>query len=207
MFPNLGDGGQLGRGARLTYAGLEQIAPDTPRSVVHVDFAPDADAAREVAGLRRALDVYPIFDDQRPDALVNFGDDTAFPIVVGTTVALVAIATLLHTLVSSIRRRRTDLAVLKTIGLARRQVAGIVAVQSTVLVAVALLIGLPVGVAVGRITWMLVADRIGVPAEPVIAAAPLAGIALAVIGIANLVAIVPAWVAGRTPPARILRTE
>ncbi len=207
VFPNLGDAGQLGRGARVTYAGLDQIAPGTPRSVVHVVFAPEADVPTEVAALRRALDVYPLLEDQPPGDLVNLGDATTFPVVVGATVALVVTATLLHTLVSSIRRRRTDLAVLKTIGLSRRKVASTVAAQATVLATLALLIGLPIGVVGGRLAWTVVAGRIGFPAEPVIPGGALTLVALAVLVLANLVAIVPAWVAGRTPPARILRTE
>ena len=152
-------------------------------------------------------DVYPVLEDQPPDDLVNFGDATTFPVVVAATVSLVVAATLLHTLVSSIRRRRIDLAVLKTIGLSRRKVAVAVAVQSTVLVAVALLIGLPIGVVGGRMAWTLVAGRIGFPVEPVIPGRALAIVALGVLVLANLVAVVPAWVAGRIPPARILRTE
>ncbi len=50
VFPNLGDAGQLGRGARLTHAGLERIAPGTPRSVVHVVFAPEAALLRRGGG-------------------------------------------------------------------------------------------------------------------------------------------------------------
>ncbi len=53
-----------------------------------------------MAALRRALDVYPVEEDQRPDDLVNFGEASAFPIIVGATLALVTAATLLHTLVS-----------------------------------------------------------------------------------------------------------
>jgi len=207
VFPNLGDAGQLGRGARVTFTGLEQIAPGTLRTVALVDFVPSADLEVEVISLRRALDVYPVLEDQPPDDLVNFGDASAFPIIVGATLALVTAATLLHTLVSSIRRRRADLAVLKTIGLSRGQVSRTVAAQATVLAGAALLVGLPLGVAGGRTAWTLVAGQIGFPAEPALPVGALATLAITVLVFANVVAWGPAWVAGRTPPARILRTE
>ena len=207
VFPNLGDAGQLGRGARVTFAGLERVAPGSLRTVAHVDFTAGADPEVEVAALRRALDVYPVLEDQPPDDLVNFGEASAFPIVVGGTLALVTAATLLHTLVSSIRRRRADLAVLKTLGLSRGQVSRTVAAQTTVLAGAALLVGLPLGVAGGRTAWTLVAGQIGFPADPALPIAALAVLTIMVLVFANVVAWGPAWVAGRTPPARILRAE
>ena len=191
----------------MTFAGLERIAPGSVRNVALIDFAPGADDVVAEAGIRRALDVYPVFDDQRPDDLVNFGDASAFPAVVVVTLALVTGATLLHTLVTSIRRRRTDLAVLKTIGLSRGQVSRTVAVQATVLAGAALVVGVPLGVVAGRSAWSLVAGQIGFPSEPVVPAGALVALVAVVLVFANLVAWGPAWVAGRTPPARVLHTE
>jgi putative ABC transport system permease protein len=207
VFPNLGDAGQLGRGARLTFAGLERIAPGSLRTVALVDLTEDSDKGEEIAALRRALDVYPLYEDQRPDDLVNFGGTGTFPLVVVATLLLVTAATLLHTLVSSIRRRRSDLAVLKTIGLSRRQISRTVGWQATVLAGAALVIGLPLGAVAGRLVWTLIAGRFGVPAEPVTPVGWLLALAAGVLVFANLVAWGPAWMARRTPPARVLRSE
>ncbi len=76
--------------------------------------------------------------------------------------ALAALGTLVHTLVMSIRRRRRDLAVLKTLGFVRRQVSATVAWQATTLAGIALVIGLPVGAVVGRWAWTIFANAIGV---------------------------------------------
>lgn len=76
--------------------------------------------------------------------------------------AALAVATIGHTLVSSIRRRRRELAVLKTIGFHRRQVSAVVAWQATTFAALAALIGLPLGVALGRVAWRALADELGI---------------------------------------------
>ena len=109
--------------------------------------------------------------------------------------------------VTSIRRRRADLAVLKTLGLSRGQISRTIGSQVTVLAGAALLVGLPVGVVAGRVAWTLVAGRYGFPAEPVIPVTGLLVLAGGVLVFANLVAWGPAWMARRTPPAKVLRSE
>jgi ABC-type lipoprotein release transport system permease subunit len=121
--------------------------------------------------------------------------------------AVAALGTLAHTLVTSIRRRRRDLAILKTLGFVKGQVSAAVAWQATTLVAVALLVGLPLGVAAGRRGWRLFADQLGIIAEPAVPVVPtLLAIPVAVL-VANLIAVVPGRLAGRTRPALLLRTE
>ena len=86
-----------------------------------------------------------------------------------------ALATVGHTLVTSIRRRRRDLAVLKTMGFQRRQVSAAVAWQATTFAAVAALIGLPAGIAVGRLAWLALADQLGIVPD---VATPFVGVLL-----------------------------
>jgi len=207
VFPNVGDAGQLGRGARLTFTGLERVAPNSLRTVILVDFEDESARPEGLAQLRRALDVLPVHDDLRPTDLLNFGEPGTFSVVITLTVALVAAATLVHTLVTSIRRRRRDLALLKTLGFSRRQLSSTVASQATVISAAAVLIGIPLGVAAGRTARAVVAGASGFPSEPVVPAAELAALAVGVVVVANLVALGPGWTVRRTPAARVLRTE
>ena len=104
-------------------------------------------------------------------------------------------------------RRRRDLSMLKSLGFTRRQVSATVVWQSSLIVAVGLLVGVPLGVALGRWLWMVFADRLPVLVRPSVPALVLAGLACALIALANLVAAVPARAAGRTPVAAILRSE
>src|SRR5439155_19499530 len=120
---------------------------------------------------------------------------------------LPALAAAAPLLVTSIRRRRRDLAVLKTLGFVRRQVSAAVAWQATTLAVLALLVGLPIGIACGRWIWQLFAGQLGVPAE---ARIPALGVFVAVpsaVFVANLLAAGPGWVAGRLKPAPVPRIE
>jgi ABC-type lipoprotein release transport system permease subunit len=129
------------------------------------------------------------------------------PLVLSALLVAIAAGALAHTLVMAIRRRARDLAILKTLGFDRRQVLATVAWQATTFAAVGLLVGLPLGLAVGRWAWNLFADEFGVVPEPVL---PVPLILLVVPGailLANLVAVFPARIAARTQPAVVLRAE
>jgi ABC-type lipoprotein release transport system permease subunit len=121
--------------------------------------------------------------------------------------ALLAMVAIGHTLVSTVRRRRADLGVLKALGFDRGQVRATVAWQASLLAAVGLVLGVPLGVAAGRWAWKLVADGVGVVNRPEVPLAALATIVPAAVLIANVIAALPARVAARTQPAVVLRTE
>ena len=121
--------------------------------------------------------------------------------------AVLAIGTLAHTLITGIRRRRRDLAILKTLGFVRGQIRGAIAWQATTLTVLAFVIGLPLGIAVGRRSWGLFADELGVLPDPVV---PLLAILIAApsaLLLANLIAVLPGRSAARTRAALLLRNE
>jgi ABC-type lipoprotein release transport system permease subunit len=119
----------------------------------------------------------------------------------------VAAAALAHALLVSVRRRRHDLALLKTLGFVPRQVLLTVASQGTTLGLVALALGLPLGIAAGRITWTVFAAETGVIPQPVVPGLLLVAVALAVLVVSNLVAAIPGLAAARTEPAVVLNRE
>jgi ABC-type antimicrobial peptide transport system permease subunit len=80
-------------------------------------------------------------------AKVNFGRAESTPRPIAGVLAALAFGSLAHVLVSTVRRRRRDLAVLKALGFTRRQVMMTVAVQATVVLGIALLIAVPLGIA------------------------------------------------------------
>jgi ABC-type lipoprotein release transport system permease subunit len=126
---------------------------------------------------------------------------------VASVLTLMAGAALAHTLGAVVRRRRRDLAILKTLGFVRRQVWSTVAWQATTMAAVGLTLGVPLGISAGRWAWRLFADGLGIVPEPVL---PLPAVALLVpiaFLAANLVAAVPGRAAARTQPALVLRAE
>lgn len=142
-----------------------------------------------------------------PVNIGNVARARSMPVLLSAILAVLTLVTMLHALISAARRRRHDLAVLKTLGFVRRQVRTAMAWQSMTTVVIALIVGIPLGVVAGRWTWASLSDRLGVDAVPV---APAVGIALgslAVIVLAGLVAMGPARIAARAKPAEILRTE
>ena len=93
--------------------------------------------------------------------------------------AIMAIGTLAHG-VSSARRRRRELAIFKVLGFRRRQVSAAIGWQAAVTALIALVIGVPLGIGLGRWRWQVFARQLGVPDQPV---TPFAAI-LAVAGLA-----------------------
>ena len=118
-----------------------------------------------------------------------------------------AAATLVHAMVTSVRRRRREFAILESIGLIRRQRSAIVVASATTFACATAIIGVPIGIAVGRWTWTETAHVLGVPAEPTTNASTVALVVVAVFVIANLIAVLPAAMARRTRAADALRTE
>jgi ABC-type lipoprotein release transport system permease subunit len=205
------DDADAGEGAILTIDGLRRLgsADGDGYGMFYLRFAPDADPGAALRSLQRPPSGPPqVVDLPRPPVdVANLGRVGALPNVLAGLLALLAASALAHLLVTSVRRRRHDLAILKALGFVRRQVSAAVAWQATTVALVALAVGLPLGVALGRWSWSLLADRIGVGAPPVTPGpALLAGVAGTIL-VANLVAAWPGRVAARTRPAVALRSE
>jgi hypothetical protein len=168
-------------------------------------------AAARLSALATVLGC-PVFScvvtaNQRPGDIKNYAAIRDTPLVLGAVLVLLAVGTLIHVLLTSVHRRRRDLAVLKTLGLVRSQVLRVVAWQATALATAALLIGLPLGVLAGRWAWALFAGSAGVSG---VADIPLPLILLTIpvtLALANLIAAGPGWDAARVRPASILHTE
>jgi len=143
---------------------------------------------------------------QHPAEIVNYQSTGATPVVLAAGLAAGAIVALALTLIASVRRRRRDLALLKTLGFTTRQLAATIAWQATTIAAIAAIVGVPVGIAIGRQLWILFARNINAVPLPTVPATVILVAAGAVI-FANLVAALPARLAGNTAAALVLRTE
>ena len=110
-------------------------------------------------------------------------------------------------LIVSVREHRRSYATLKAIGFTRRQIVGSVTWQSMTPIAVSLVLALPLGTALGRWWWRLLAQMIGVVDSAVVPAAALVTVATVAVVAAGLIAIGPGLRAARTPAAALLRGE
>jgi ABC-type lipoprotein release transport system permease subunit len=146
--------------------------------------------------------------DQRPGEIKNYAGIRDTPLLLGLVLALLAVGTLTHVLITGVRRRRRDLAVLKSLGFTRSQLRAVVAWQATALAAGALLIGVPAGIVAGRWTWAVFATTAGVSPQATVALpVVLLAVPAVTLLLANLIAAFPGRAAARLRPATVLRTE
>jgi ABC-type antimicrobial peptide transport system permease subunit len=143
----------------------------------------------------------------RPVQIVNYRSVGSTPIILAVGLAFGAVLALGLTLASSVRRRRRDLALLKTLGLTGRQLAAAVAWQSTTTALVGVVAGIPLGIVFGRELWTLFARSINAVPEPSVPVLSMFLVGLGALVFANLVAALPGRSAARTPAALVLRAE
>ncbi|HVA07802.1 MAG TPA: FtsX-like permease family protein, partial [Acidimicrobiales bacterium] len=143
----------------------------------------------------------------RPAEIVNYRAMGGTPAYLSAGLAAGALTALTLTLVASVGRRRRDLALLKTLGFSRRQVAATVAWHATISVVLGVAVGIPLGIALGRLLWNLFARNINVVPSPSVPVEWVLAVGFGAIVLANVVAAFPARVAARTPTALALRSE
>lgn len=144
---------------------------------------------------------------QRPAQIVNYRSIGSTPVVLAVGLAVGAVVALGLTVAASVRRRRRDLALLKTLGFSQGQLAAAVAWQATVLALIGVIVGLPLGAVVGREMWTLFADNLNAVPDPTVPAFEVALVALGALAFANVVAALPGRSAARTPTQLVLRAE
>ena len=208
VMPGLSDPSPLADAAVFTAPGLARLGDSNGGWNLVATFAPDVARARAVHRLQElaAADEGPLAP-KVPVEIDRVQRINGLPIALAVFVAAVALVAVGFALITAVRRRRRDLAVLKTLGFDRGQVRMTVAWQATTVAAIGLLLGIPLGLALGRVVWHLVADELGVagtPSWPVLAIALLVPVALVAV---NLMAALPAHRAARTRPAVVLRSE
>jgi len=203
-----------GEGAAMTLEGGLRLAPPAARQGI-VESLPYFISFREGVDPQAAFDTlqanlpngtYSIPSERRGD-VVTLGRITRVPLALALLLGVIAVGTLAQTLVTSVRARRRDLAILKTIGFSRRQIRGTVAWQATTLIAVALALGVPLGIVGGRWIWRLFAEGIAVVPRPVLDPRWIALAVPAAILLANAIAAFPARTAARTRAAIVLRRD
>ncbi len=144
---------------------------------------------------------------QRPAQIVNYRSMGETPVLLSAGLAVGATAALGLTLISSIRRRRRDIAILKTLGFTKRQVAVTVSWQALVPAILGVVAGIPLGIALGRWLWDLFAREIGAVPIPAVPVWSMVVAGVSAIVLANVVAFFPGRNAANTQPAPVLRDQ
>ncbi|MCU1461651.1 MAG: hypothetical protein JWO37_1726 [Acidimicrobiales bacterium] len=208
VLPVESDVSTLGEGVLVSGAGLRRFDPAVRPDVAFIRWAGGADGARiqrDVASLVGGAQHIRV--PTKPSTLVDFGRVRSLPLILAGLLAGLGLATIAHVLVSSVHRRRRDLAVLKTMGFVTRDVRAVVIWQALTLSSLSLAIGIPVGVAVGRRVWVVFARDTGFVGEPVTRLLPLAVVPIGAVALAMVIAAIAGRVAARTQPAAVLHSE
>ena len=216
---SLGRGAMLAESTLLSIMNLSRLNPAPAEafsalpSTIAIDVGPHADPAavarQIVAALNRDGADGAVYEVPRVvgAAIVNAGQMAGQPVTLAIALGVAVLVSMSATVVAATRRRRRELAVLKALGLQRRQMRSIVMSQAFTLLAVALLLGVPIGIVCGHWAWATFASSLGVvPATAV----PVATIAVGIVGVlvgGMILAAVPAAVAARTPTSAALRAE
>ncbi len=208
----------MGTGAVLSY----RLIPPAARDLFEVMPGPNAilirmkggaseTALRSIQAIGRRLGIAEnggsVLAVQRPAQILNYGSLGTTPLLLGAALAAGAAAALAITLVTSVRRRRRDLAILKTLGFTRGQLATAVAVQATVAAVVGCAVGIPAGIALGRVLWDLFAGEISAVPFATVPTGTVVAIGLGAIALAVLVATIPGRIAARTSTSQLLHAE
>jgi hypothetical protein len=227
VFPQMGQGSfsttGLGVGAQLSGGSLQPLG-DIDRVPPHyqLDGKTYNFVALDLAGSPGGLDdelselqaasvadgaFTVIRTEQPPTRIRDLQRIRIIPAVMAAVLALVAVASLAHLLVIGVRDRRRELALLRTLGFTGRQLHATVSWQASVIALTALLIGAPLGLALGHAVWRRFADSLHVAAQAATPWSWLLVVAVVTLVVANVVAALPGQSAARATPAVTLRNE
>lgn len=214
IFPVTSDDYPLADGALVSAEGFTALG--IPRSSglgsagnnsLAVALRPGADRDAATARLKALnRDEAPTFA-RTPPEVDQLEQLDRLPVILATFLLVVALLALGHALVLTVRHRRPDLAVLRTLGMTPSQTARTVAWQASALAVSGALIGVPLGLVLGRLIWSAVAHSYGIADDT---AWPWLVVALAVpatVLLANALAWWPGRRAAHLHPAQILRSE
>jgi hypothetical protein len=222
VFPYFGQGSftptDAGQGAETTAAVLQPMATAangaTGYNFALVSFAPGPARQAQLAAFASAWQKFCanvgqstcLVTDQRPNTVANYASIDATPIVLAGVLAALGLAVLAQFILASARRRRRDFAVLKVLGMFRRDLSAVGFWQVATVTVVALAVGVPLGIAGGRWAWQLFAGQAGLPGDAIIPL-PVLWMIPATLLAAALVALPPARSVARVPAAATLRSE
>jgi putative ABC transport system permease protein len=108
---------------------------------------------------------------------------------------------------ASARRRRRDLVLLKALGFTQGQLSAALAWQATVTASIGAIVGIPLGIVVGRQLWTLFAENLNALPDPTVPGLSVLIVGAGALIFANFVAALPGRSAARTPTALVLRAE
>ena len=198
-----------GQGAILTMEGLASHRESDGGRYLLLTYSDGVDRAELE---RRLTDEYGVTftrysDPQAPGRLLQLDAMTGSLVALAGFVAGLGLLGLIHFLAVSMRRRRHDFAVLQSLGFVRRDVGLCVSWQAVTVALFGVLVGVPIGVIVGRWAWLTAIGSVGMVDTPAVPGPTLLVVVGVTLGGAAALGAIPGWLAGRRAPADALRSE
>lgn len=200
----------LNRGVVLTPAGYADATPaGDSTDAIDLTYAPgtDVEAAQRVLSKRYGLEFNAFTEPQVPGAVRQAGGLGGVAVALAVFFGVLGLLSILHALLVTVRRRRVHFAVLRVLGFTPGQVERTVAVQATALGAVAVVIGVPLGLVLGRAAWRAATHGIGAISDWSVPWWPMLVVVPATLAVTLLAAWWPAWRAAHRGVADSLRSE
>ena len=197
----------LGRGGMVTTSTLDRLGAE---AAVAIAISVDPSVPTEVAeNSLSSVFGNALLESPASGDVANLDRIAVTPKLLSGLILALAGAALTHALLTVIRRRRRDIGTVQALGFTRSQVSATVAWQATAIALAAGVVGIVVGIIVGRWGWTLIERRLGI-VSPSHVPTPLLAAAVLIAGamiVANLVAVVPGWRAARVNVAEALRGD
>lgn len=196
----------LSRGGVVTFADMGRLEPNLVPGTFVVRFRSGVDRDAAVARLRRHFgeSLRSPFDATE---VTTLRQAQPLPILFAGLVAVLAAGTFVYGVASALHRRRKEVALLKALGFSRGQLRTASLCQSTLLALAAVVVGVPVGVVLGRWTWIAAARTVGVVVAPAVPVLTLGLIVVAVLALATVVGLGSSAVVISVPAAETLRPD
>jgi hypothetical protein len=214
---SLGNGVLLSQGLFETL--LEQARDQTGRSgaesadafasFVAIDFADGVDAHAFMQGIADQLsgwDPYgiapPVFTEPvRPATVVDVSAMRGVPVMLAAAFAVTMAASVVAGITAGTRARRRELAVVRALGGTPSQIRASVRWHALTVVTIGLVVGMPVGVVIGRIAFNGLARDLGVAPRPFVPLLLMVVVVAVVVAVGLLSSLVPARRAAARPVA------
>jgi ABC-type lipoprotein release transport system permease subunit len=204
VVPTIGGNDGVGAGAVVTSDGLARLEHEPTSSIAAVMLRSDAPASAE-RHIGELTNARPGTEDV-PASVLNVARVRRIPGALAGLLAAMLLITLVHAVVAAVRRRRRDLAVLRTLGADRRWLARAVRWQASVLTAVPVAIGIPLGVVAGAAVFRAFVDRIGAVPDPALPLVLLSATGVGLVVLGDITASIT-WRTRRGSTAAALRSE
>jgi hypothetical protein len=205
LVPPVGGADGVGEDALVTEAGLLALDPSATLSTAAINIAPHAKpgAAHRISQATQSA----VGGNDPPPTIVNLRRVRNVPLLVAVAVGVLALLSLGHLIVSTVRRQRRDHAILRAVGATPRWLRGVVHWQVTITTAVIVAVAVPIGTALGRTLYGKMVEHVGARTDVLVPFAVLAAAMFAAFVLANALAVVPARVRAREAPSRLLTIE